>query len=176
MYCQPSANSDGKRGKTAAVTGLGVGGRPTQPRFHLTNTFEDCSCLTYDSGRATRDGDLFACFDHKKNEEKSEQQQEQEQQHNNAASRDEGHSFAKALYYFDVTEIEAWGIGGNSWIDHALKERENARDQHVLRYQKINKQMMWDQGTFGSSTNSRRPPSNNDSKRNRWRIDLLLRR
>jgi hypothetical protein len=158
MYCQPSANSDGKRGKTAAVAGLGVGGRPTQPRFHLTETFEDCSCLTYDSGRATRDGDLFACFESKENEE-SEQ--------HGSASRDEGHSFAKALYCFDVTELEAWGTGGKIWIDHALKERENARDQHVLRYQKINKQMMWDQGTFGSTTNSRRPPKDNDSKRNR---------
>ncbi len=144
MYCQPSSQKDGTTGmaKTFAVTGLGVGGRPTQPRFHLTESFEDCSCLTYDSSRVTRDGDLFSYFDHDETE-------------SNATHSDDGHAFAKALHCFDVTELEAWGVGGTDWIDHALKERERARKQHVLRYQKVDKQMMWDQGAFGSSRNNR---------------------
>eukprot|EP00536_Pseudo-nitzschia_multiseries_P016451 jgi/Psemu1/313185/fgenesh1_kg.1119_\ len=145
MYCHPSTmpnrqngNINSKnRSSTFAVNGIGVGGRPTEPRFHLTETFEDCRCLTYDSSRTTKDGDLFAW------------------------ENDDGtHPFAQALYYFDVDEIEVWGVGGKEWIEHALKERESARKQYIKQYQTINKQMMWDEGTFAkgvtSSTASRK--------------------
>ena len=151
MYCQPSSKKDGTTGiaKTIAVTGLGVGGRPTQPRFHLTESFEDCSCLTYDSSRVTRDGDLFSCFDDDESESSANTT-------GSTKSSEEGHAFAKTLYSFDVTELEAWGIGGTDWIEHALQERERARKQHILRYQKVDKQMMWDQGAFGSNNNRRK--------------------
>ena len=154
MYSQPSSQKDGTIGMapTVAVTGLGVGGRPTQPRFHLTESFEDCSCLTYDSSRVTRDGDLFSCFDNDNTEIPANTT-------GSATHTNEGHSFAKALYCFDVTELEAWGVGGIDWIDHALKERERARKQHVLRYQKVDKQMMWDQGAFGNNINNSRKRS-----------------
>mmetsp|Transcript_22372 Transcript_22372/g.48663 ORF Transcript_22372/g.48663 Transcript_22372/m.48663 type:complete len:96 (+) Transcript_22372:149-436(+) len=62
--------------------------------------------------------------------------------------------FAQALYYFDVDEIEVWGVGGKEWIEQALKERESARKQHIQRYQTINKQMMWNEGTFTKRTAS----------------------
>ena len=154
MYCQPSSKNSGDDGtmrKTLAVTGLGVGGRPTQPRFHLTENFEDCSCLTYDSARVSRAGDLFSCFDDKK------QKNSEDNNNNNvdASLCAEGHDFAKTLYSFDVIDLEAWGIGGRDWIDHALRERERARKQHILRFQKVDKQMMWDQGTFGKRSSSR---------------------
>ena len=154
MYSQPSSQKDGAIGmaQTVAVTGLGVGGRPTQPRFHLTESFEDCSCLTYDSSRVTRDGDLFSCFDNDDTESPANTT-------GSATHPNEGHAFAKALYCFDVTELEAWGVGGIDWIDHALKERERARKQHVLRYQKVDKQMMWDHGAFGSNNNNSRKRS-----------------
>eukprot|EP00531_Pseudo-nitzschia_arenysensis_P006988 CAMPEP_0116125666 /NCGR_PEP_ID=MMETSP0329-20121206/5930_1 /TAXON_ID=697910 /ORGANISM="Pseudo-nitzschia arenysensis, Strain B593" /LENGTH=468 /DNA_ID=CAMNT_0003619717 /DNA_START=179 /DNA_END=1582 /DNA_ORIENTATION=+ len=99
MYCKPSSKNSGDDGtmrKTLAVTGLGVGGRPTQPRFHLTENLEDCSCLTYDSGRVTRDGDLFSCFD------------DSDPNNSNDKNNAEGHDFAKTLYCFDVIDLEAW--------------------------------------------------------------------
>jgi len=134
MYCQTStvasrqkkARAVGDRGsisnESIAVTGLGVGGKPTQPRFHLTENFEDCRCLTYDSSRITTDGDLFATTNDKKN--------------NNSP-------FAQALYYFDIEELEIWGVGGTEWIEYALKEQEVARKLHIQQYQTIDKKMMW---------------------------------
>ena len=154
MYCQPTSKSSGSDGiaitsNSVAVTGIGIGGRPTQPRFHLTESFEDCSCLTYDSSRVTRDGDLFSCFDKQIDKERVNKNND------NTSLCNEGHAFAKTLYRFDVTELEAWGIGGTDWIDHALEERERDRKQDILRYQKVNKLMMWDQGAFGSNNNKR---------------------
>mmetsp|Transcript_31096 Transcript_31096/g.73295 ORF Transcript_31096/g.73295 Transcript_31096/m.73295 type:complete len:536 (-) Transcript_31096:475-2082(-) len=134
MYCHPSTMPKRQNGKSFAVNGIGVGGRPTQPRFHLTETFEDCRCLTYDSSRTTKNGDLFAGED-----------------------GDTSHPFAQALYYFDVDEIEVWGVGGKEWIEHALNERENTRKQHIKQYQTVNKQMMWDDGTFAKRMTSKVP-------------------
>jgi hypothetical protein len=145
MYCQPSATTEDATRVVSAVTGLGVGGRPTQPRLHLTESFEDCSCLTYDSNRATRDGDLFAASLGIHRTETA----------SNGSGVDEGHSFARALYCFDVAEIEAWGMGGSEWIDHALSERQRDRQQHIRRFQTVDKQMMWDQGAFGSRKRNR---------------------
>mmetsp|Transcript_17867 Transcript_17867/g.41204 ORF Transcript_17867/g.41204 Transcript_17867/m.41204 type:complete len:592 (+) Transcript_17867:364-2139(+) len=164
MYClPPHERNEGFSGKnqSRAVVGLGVGGRPTQPRFHLTETLEDCTCLTYDSGRATRDGDLFSCFDDDDGNENGDRvstatSNARVESAKTAGTRcrvDEGHLFARALYCFDVTELEVWGIGGTDWIDHALQERERARKQHISRFQKVDKQMMWDQGAFGISHN-----------------------
>jgi TLD len=60
MYCHPSTLSlTGRRraaascnGKALATTdglvhGIGVGGSPTQPRLHLTESFEECRALDY---------------------------------------------------------------------------------------------------------------------------------
>ena len=152
MYCLPPLEcKEGFSGKsrTRAVVGLGVGGRPTQPRFHLTETLEDCSCLTYDSGRTTRDGDLFACFDDNNNDDNRNSGTGKT---TNRCRPDEGHPFAQTLYRFDATELEVWGIGGTDWIDHALQERERTRQQHILRFQKVDKRMMWEQGVFGSTS------------------------
>lgn len=136
MYCRPSKMSKGQganesTNKSFAVNGIGVGGRPTQPRFHLTESFEDCRCLTYDSSRVTRDGDLFDFGNRSEDRE-------------NGAT----HPFAQALYYFDVEDIEVWGVGGSEWIEHALKERDGARKERIQRFQTVDKQMMWDQGVF----------------------------
>ena len=166
MYCQPPIDrkeGSSSRSKTRAVVGLGVGGRPTQPRFHLTETLEDCSCVTYDSGRATRDGDLFACFSNgsKKLTNHDDFKKTANGQCgimstgtvNNRCHPNDGHPFAQALYSFDVTELEVWGVGGKDWIDHAIHEREQAEQRHISRFSKVDKQMMWDQGVFANTRN-----------------------
>jgi hypothetical protein len=114
MYCHPSTistknhggksyHNDNKHGyheKTnGAVHGIGIGGKPSQPRLHLTETLEECRCLTYDSGRIFQDGNLFL---------------------NKPA-------FEDSLYYFDMESIEVWGVGGKAWIRDALEARDKAR-------------------------------------------------
>ena len=145
MYCNPSTmskrqNATNRNNKNLPVNGIGVGGKPTQPRFHLTETFEDCRCLTYDSSHTTTNGDLFANREGDDDEETN--------------TNTNPNPFAQALYYFDVDEIEVWGVGGKEWIEQALKERESSRKQHIQRYQTIDKQMMWDEGTFTKRTAS----------------------
>ncbi|KAG7364303.1 TLD domain containing protein [Nitzschia inconspicua] len=117
MYCHPSTKSFKRlRGKSCpsgtsekginfyertdgAVYGIGIGGKPSQPRLHLTETLEECRCLTYDSSRTLQDGNLFL----------------------------DKPAFESSLYYFDVDSIEVWGVGGKAWIRHALEAREQAR-------------------------------------------------
>jgi TLD len=118
MYCHPSTKSTKRRGgnnyhpdksdnvgnrfharTNGAVHGIGIGGKPSQPRLHLTETLEECRCLTYDTSRSLHDGNLFM---------------------NKPA-------FEDSLYYFDVESIEVWGVGGKAWINDALQAREKAR-------------------------------------------------
>ncbi|VEU34015.1 unnamed protein product [Pseudo-nitzschia multistriata] len=131
MYCFPSTGPGRARAKnscpTAFVHGIGVGGRPSRPRFHLTETLEGCRCLAYDPDRSTLDGDLFAHC---------------------GGDENDSNAFAEALYYFDVAEMEAWGVGGEEWIGHALSEREASRKRRIQRYQTVDKRMVWDGGAF----------------------------
>lgn len=117
MYCHPSTKSTKRRGGNnyrsdasakgrhmlemtdGAVHGIGIGGKPSQPRLHLTESLEECRCLTYDSDRSFQDGNLFL----------------------------DNSAFEDSLYYFDVESIEVWGVGGKSWIQEALEAREKAR-------------------------------------------------
>ena len=39
--------------------------------------------------------------------------------------------------------MEIWGVGGKDWIQHALKEQELTRKQHIQQYQTIDKKMVW---------------------------------
>ncbi|KAL3909820.1 MAG: hypothetical protein SGILL_007932, partial [Bacillariaceae sp.] len=114
MYCHPSTTSNKKhRGSSyhgekkhrghertnGAMHGLGIGGTPSQPRLHLTETLEECRGLTYDSSRSFQDGNLFL----------------------------NKPSFDDSLYFFDVESIEVWGVGGKAWIQDALSARDKAR-------------------------------------------------
>jgi hypothetical protein len=109
MYCHPSTLSSRRGGgKTkgatdGAVHGIGIGGKPSQPRLHLTETLEECRALTYDL--LFEEGDLLA----------------------STASSSDGNPFQDSLYYFDVDCLEAWGVGGNAWIQDALAARNKAR-------------------------------------------------
>ena len=87
-------------------------GSPRQPRLHLSETLEDCRCLSFDSSRTFRDGDLFL---------------------NKTAFQD-------SLYYFDVESIEIWGCGGIAWCQHALRSRDKIRGiaaSHLQRRRQI---------------------------------------
>lgn len=56
LYCHPSSTSKSKNPKTA-VFGLGVGGSPSQPRLHISESLEECRCLKYDA--LFEDGDIL---------------------------------------------------------------------------------------------------------------------
>jgi hypothetical protein len=87
-------------------------GSPRQPRLHLTETLEDCRCMSYDPSRTFRDGDLFLTKT----------------------------AFQDSLYYFDVEAIEIWGCGGTAWCEHALRERDKIRgiaSSHLQRRRQI---------------------------------------
>lgn len=110
MYCHPSTLSSRRGGgKTkgttdGAVHGIGIGGKPSQPRLHLTETLEECRALTYDL--SFEDGDLLG---------------------SSSSTSDGNNPFHDSLYYFDVDCLEAWGVGGNAWIQDALAARNKAR-------------------------------------------------
>lgn len=110
MYCHPSSLSSrrgggggGKRNGTTdgAAHGIGIGGKPSQPRLHLTETLKECRALTFDS--FFDDGDLLAL------------------------SSSDSSQFQDSLYYFDVDCLEVWGVGGNIWIQDALAARNKGR-------------------------------------------------
>lgn len=55
IYCHPSTKAAGHRSlqsttkSDGAINGIGVGGTPSQPRLHLTETLEECRFLGYDA-------------------------------------------------------------------------------------------------------------------------------
>ncbi|KAL3765218.1 hypothetical protein ACHAWO_009295 [Cyclotella atomus] len=56
MYCHSSKSS---KSKNSTVFGICIGGSsPTQPRLHITESFEECRCLPYDS--LFEDADLLS--------------------------------------------------------------------------------------------------------------------
>jgi hypothetical protein len=126
MYCYPSTksaksrfghnsrndssdqNSGFNERTDGAVHGIGIGGTPSQPRFHLTETLEECRCLPYDTSRNFQDGNLFLGKP----------------------------AFEDSLYHFDVESIEVWGVGGKAWIRDALEAREKARQNAASNLQR----------------------------------------
>jgi len=76
MYCHPSSlNPSNRRSKVASLSatdgcvhGIGVGGSPSQPRLHLTESLEDCRamgyCSTFEAGELLTNGkDSLYYFD-----------------------------------------------------------------------------------------------------------------
>jgi hypothetical protein len=75
MYCHPSSLSiSNRRSKISlsatdgCVHGIGVGGTPSQPRLHLTETLEECRamehCSTFETGELLQNGkDCLYYFD-----------------------------------------------------------------------------------------------------------------
>ena len=57
LYCHPSFMYKSTYTKASSVFGICIGGSPARPRLHLTETFEECRCLPYDTLFA--DGDLL---------------------------------------------------------------------------------------------------------------------
>mmetsp|Transcript_26348 Transcript_26348/g.53991 ORF Transcript_26348/g.53991 Transcript_26348/m.53991 type:complete len:440 (-) Transcript_26348:57-1376(-) len=111
MYCYPSSlTAKNRRSHNAgdntdgAVYGIGMGGKPSQPRLHLTETLEECRALAFDT--TFEDGALLP---------------------------GDG---AESLYYFDVDALEVWGVGGEGWIQGALKAREAERKKTEAALQK----------------------------------------
>jgi hypothetical protein len=132
MYCYPSTKStkirfgsnlcsdrsekssrfNDNESTDGAVHGIGIGGKPSQPRFHLTETLEECRALPYDTSRNLQDGNLFL----------------------------DKPAFEDSLYYFDVESMEVWGVGGKAWIRDALEARDKARQtaaSHLQRRRRI---------------------------------------
>lgn len=57
MYCNPSSGAAKSDKTDGSVHGFGVGGSPSLPRLHITESLEECRALCYDS--LFEDGDLM---------------------------------------------------------------------------------------------------------------------
>ena len=154
MYChpstlrttrQPTRTTTVRTTTTTAVHGLGFGGTPTQPRLHLTESLEDCRCLPYDASRRTTDGDVFATPAPAATASTTKTTSTGTTTTRPARDSQTDHPFAQTLYYFDIVEMEVWGVGGNEWITYALQQRELARTKHIQQYQTIDKTLLWNQ-------------------------------
>jgi len=57
MYCNASSSGNSADATSSAVYGIGVGGTPSKPRLHLTETLEQCRALPFDG--TFEDGQLL---------------------------------------------------------------------------------------------------------------------
>mmetsp|Transcript_4990 Transcript_4990/g.7208 ORF Transcript_4990/g.7208 Transcript_4990/m.7208 type:complete len:382 (-) Transcript_4990:151-1296(-) len=55
--------------------------------------------------------------------------------------------FGDSLYYFDIVHLEMWGVGGQSWIDDALRSRETEKERvraNLQKVQRVDKEQLLD--------------------------------
>jgi len=116
MYCNSFARS---RGFDKQAHGIGFGGSTDKPRLFLAESFDDCFAgsedLTFEKGPLL------------------------ETKSNDGAFRSAADS------YFEIDNLEVWGVGGSEVVAESLKARSRTRD---IRQANINKARKVDKAAF----------------------------
>jgi hypothetical protein len=116
MYCNSFARS---RGFDKQAHGIGFGGSTDKPRLFLAESFDDCLAgaddLTFEKGPLL------------------------ETKPNPGGFRSAADSF------FEIDNLEVWGVGGTAVVEESLKARSRTRD---IRQANINKARKVDKAAF----------------------------
>ena len=148
MYCHPSTTAQASS-TNGLVHGLGVGGTPSQPRLHITESLEDCRALPYCN--LFEAGDLFGT---------------------NAPE------FANSLQYFDIDAMEVWAVGGQEWIDESLetqKRHQAVLHANRSKARKVDKEQFlrdFQSGMFSATTSGGGGIFSHQNEYNTDRCDL----
>jgi len=123
MYLSPKPSpSHAQPNDPSCSYGLGVGGTRLQPRLHITESLEGCRALPWDGSGSFEEGELLPNPDAESADGASNKEGKGEREHD-------------SLFYFDVSALEVWGVGGPKWISSALSSRtaERERDEALRR-------------------------------------------
>jgi len=109
MYCHPSTFNSTSRGNTGSTNGAvhGLGMGGTSRQPRVHITQSLEECRVLSYDAAFESGQLL-----------------------------DGEAFDNSLNYFDIQQMEVWGIGGRAWIKDALTVRETERQRTVSNLQK----------------------------------------